>query len=205
MNIEELETSLDVRWIRIRLPRGEWFFDPSRPLGPPGGFGEVFQGKNPSGQPVAVKRLKVTAGEAAHRELKIADELAGKVFVNVLEVLDSGEDAEAPQANRRRHQGVCRDRPPRPQARECVAPRRQMEDCGFWDRSVRRKTRHRPTRFADSCRRRLGRFHAHLRDTPQEEREPTLEVARIPHGLKAIVVVLTMLLKVVRQIQDWLP
>jgi eukaryotic-like serine/threonine-protein kinase len=81
-------------WVRIRLPRGEFFFDPTRPLGPPGGFGEVFEGKNASGEPVAVKRLKLTVGEAAHRELKIADELAGKPFKHVLEVLDAGEDSE---------------------------------------------------------------------------------------------------------------
>ena len=31
----------------------------------------------------------------SHRELKIADELAGKSFQHVMEVLDSGEDAEA--------------------------------------------------------------------------------------------------------------
>jgi serine/threonine-protein kinase len=81
-------------WVRIRLPRGEWFYDPVRPLGPPGGFGEVFEGKDHAGQPVAVKRLKVSAGEAAHRELKIADELAGKSFEQVLAVFDSGEDSE---------------------------------------------------------------------------------------------------------------
>lgn len=81
--------------VRIRLPRGEWFFNPKRRLGPPGGFGEVFEGKDAEGQPVAVKRLKLTVGEAAHRELKIADELAGKAFQHVLAVLDSGEDAEA--------------------------------------------------------------------------------------------------------------
>jgi len=80
--------------VRVRLPRGEWFFDLKRRLGPPGGFGEVFEGKNAEGQPVAVKRLKLTVGEAAHRELKIADELAGKAFEHVLAVLDSGEDAE---------------------------------------------------------------------------------------------------------------
>jgi eukaryotic-like serine/threonine-protein kinase len=81
-------------WVRIRLPRGEWFYDPVRPLGRPGGFGEVFEGKDQAGKPVAVKRLKVTAGEAAHRELKIADELAGKSFEHVVAVLDSGEDSE---------------------------------------------------------------------------------------------------------------
>jgi eukaryotic-like serine/threonine-protein kinase len=81
--------------VRIRLPRGEWFFNPKRPLGPPGGFGEVFEAKGATDQPVAVKRLKLTVGEAAHRELKIADELVGKSFQHVLEVLDSGKDAEA--------------------------------------------------------------------------------------------------------------
>lgn len=81
-------------WVRIRLPRGEWFYNPARPLGPAGGFGEVFEGKGQPSQPIAVKRLKVTVGEAAHRELKIADELAGKSFEHVLTVLDSGEDSE---------------------------------------------------------------------------------------------------------------
>lgn len=82
-------------WQRIRLPRGEWFYDPARPLGPPGGFGEVFEGKDASGHPVAVKRLKMKAADAAHRELKIAEELAGKSFEQVLAVFDSGEDSEA--------------------------------------------------------------------------------------------------------------
>jgi len=81
-------------WVRIRLPRGEWFYDPARRLGPAGGFGEVFEGKDEAGQQVAVKRLKVTVGEAAHRELRIAEELAGKGFEHVLAVLDSGEDSE---------------------------------------------------------------------------------------------------------------
>jgi eukaryotic-like serine/threonine-protein kinase len=95
MKIDEIETAVTDSWMRIRLPRGEWFLYPGWPLGPPGGFGEVFQGRDPSGRTVAVKRLKVTAGEAAYRELKIADELAGKAFDHVMEVLDSGEDAEA--------------------------------------------------------------------------------------------------------------
>jgi hypothetical protein len=41
------------------------------------------EGRNALGEHVAVKRLKVTAGEAAHRELKIADGLAGKKFDHV--------------------------------------------------------------------------------------------------------------------------
>jgi serine/threonine-protein kinase len=81
--------------IRIRLPRGEWFFDEARRLGRPGGFGEVFEGQDASGAPVAVKRLKLSAAEAAHRELRIADDLAGRSLLNVMAVLDSGQDAES--------------------------------------------------------------------------------------------------------------
>jgi serine/threonine-protein kinase len=80
--------------VTIRLPRGVWFFDSSRQLGPAGGFGEVFEGWDSSNQPVAIKRLKLTVGEAAHRELRIADELVGKSFDLVLPILDCGEDAE---------------------------------------------------------------------------------------------------------------
>ena len=80
--------------IGIRLPRREWFFDDSRRLGRPGGFGEVFEGEDAKRNPVAVKRLKVTAAEAAHRELTISDELAGRSFEHVLAPLDSGQDAD---------------------------------------------------------------------------------------------------------------
>lgn len=83
-----------IKRVRTRLPRGEWFYDPAHPLGPPGGFGEVFAGQDAKGNQVAVKRLHLAVGEAAHRELKIADELAGKSFHHVLEILDSGEDSE---------------------------------------------------------------------------------------------------------------
>jgi len=83
-----------VAHIGIRLPRGEWFFDDSRRLGRPGGFGEVFEGEDVKGNPVAVKRLKVTAAEAAHRELTISDELAGRSFEHVLAPLDAGQDAD---------------------------------------------------------------------------------------------------------------
>jgi serine/threonine-protein kinase len=95
MNTDDLETTIVGTWIRIRLPRGEWFFDQTRPLGPAGGFGAVFEGRNASGDSVAVKRLHVSAADAAHRELEIAEELQGKSFKHLLDVLDSGQDAEA--------------------------------------------------------------------------------------------------------------
>jgi serine/threonine-protein kinase len=79
----------------IRLQRGRWKYDPSDPLGPEGGFGAVFRGEGDGGETVAVKRLKLTADEAAHRELEIADELSGRDFHNVLPVFDSGQDAES--------------------------------------------------------------------------------------------------------------
>lgn len=77
----------------IRLERGEWRFDPSQPLGEAGGFGEVFRGWGSSGE-VAVKRLKVTADAAAHRELKIGARLADGALEHVVPVLDFGQDAE---------------------------------------------------------------------------------------------------------------
>ncbi|MFH1746889.1 MAG: serine/threonine-protein kinase [Planctomycetota bacterium] len=79
----------------IRLPRGEWQFDPSTPLGQPGGFGSVFQGTNESGEQLAVKRIHLDAVSAAHRELRIADSLVGREFRHVVPVLDAGLDSES--------------------------------------------------------------------------------------------------------------
>ena len=79
----------------VRLRRGEWRLRLDEQLGPEGGFGAVFAGSGESGQPVAVKRLKVTAAEAAHRELRIAEELAGASHQHVMPILDAGQDAES--------------------------------------------------------------------------------------------------------------
>lgn len=81
--------------VNIRLPKSKWTFDPKKPLGPAGGFGEVFCGLAPDGKPVAVKRLKISAKEAAHRELRIADLLAGTEFRHVMPFYDAGQDAES--------------------------------------------------------------------------------------------------------------
>lgn len=54
----------------IKLNSGEWSYNDSDPLGAPGGFGEVFRGEGPTG-PVAIKRLKLSATSAAHRELNM--------------------------------------------------------------------------------------------------------------------------------------
>lgn len=76
----------------IRLNTGEWTYDEDARLGPPGGFGEVLKGAGASG-PVAVKRLKLTASQAAHREMKIGEALASRSLSHVVPVLDFGQDA----------------------------------------------------------------------------------------------------------------
>jgi len=80
--------------ITVRLPRGEWYFDDSRQLGPAGGFGAVYEGHDGTGRVLAVKRLHLSAAGAAHRELTIADELAVRVFDHVLPVFDAGQDPD---------------------------------------------------------------------------------------------------------------
>lgn len=80
--------------ITVRLPRGEWFFDDARQLGPSGGFGAVYEGQDATGRALAVKRLHLSAASAAHRELTIADELAGRKLTHVLPVLDAGQDPD---------------------------------------------------------------------------------------------------------------
>lgn len=80
---------------QIKLPRGAWSYDPEKPLGPPGGFGAVFAGSGNQGQPVAVKRLHLQAADAAHRELRVASELANRNLKHVMPVLDAGQDSES--------------------------------------------------------------------------------------------------------------
>jgi serine/threonine-protein kinase len=77
----------------IKLLGDVWKIDESHPLGAPGGFGEVFLGTGRTGD-VAIKRLKLTATSAAHRELKIGQALATRSLEHVVPVLDSGQDAE---------------------------------------------------------------------------------------------------------------
>jgi hypothetical protein len=56
------------------------FFNPVRRLGRAGGFGELFEWRSASGAAVAVKRLKLSVGAAAHRVLKIAVHMSGDGF-----------------------------------------------------------------------------------------------------------------------------
>jgi serine/threonine-protein kinase len=78
----------------IRLANGVWSYDEAEMLGSPGGFGEVFRGRGAEGK-VAVKRLKLTAGAAAHRELQLGASLSSRELKNVVPVLDYGQDAES--------------------------------------------------------------------------------------------------------------
>jgi eukaryotic-like serine/threonine-protein kinase len=79
---------------KIKLPNGEWEYDTQEPLGKEGGFGQVFSGKSKDGNTVAVKRLKIAASDAAHRELRVADELSTRTLTCVIPIFDSGEDAD---------------------------------------------------------------------------------------------------------------
>lgn len=80
---------------KIKLQRGEWSYDPGKPVGAPGGFGAVFEGIGEDQSDLAIKKLNVDATQAAHRELKVADEFAGREFAHIVPILDSGIDAES--------------------------------------------------------------------------------------------------------------
>jgi eukaryotic-like serine/threonine-protein kinase len=79
----------------ISLPGGQWEYDDSKPLGRAGGFGVVYAGKGKDSNSVAIKRLHVHAAAAGHRELRVAQDLAGRQLVNVIPVFDSGQDAQS--------------------------------------------------------------------------------------------------------------
>lgn len=79
---------------KIALKRGVWAFDPTKPLGAPGGFGAVFEGYSNEQGALAVKRLHLSANDAAHREMRIAADLAGRTLTNVVPIFDAGEDAQ---------------------------------------------------------------------------------------------------------------
>jgi len=78
----------------IRLPGGKWEYDDSLSLGKAGGFGEVFRGRGTDGD-VAVKRLRLTANQAAHRELIIAKRLMQRSLSHIVPIIDAGQDSES--------------------------------------------------------------------------------------------------------------
>src|SRR5260370_36652769 len=80
---------------KIALSKGVWLYDSTKPLGKPGGFGTVCEGFSDEHGALAVKRLHLTAVDAAHREMSIATDLAGRDLTHVIPVLDAGEDADS--------------------------------------------------------------------------------------------------------------
>ncbi|MCH9026675.1 MAG: serine/threonine protein kinase [Proteobacteria bacterium] len=78
----------------IKLIHEIWEIDTKKALGSPGGFGEVFLGKGSSGE-VAIKQLKLTATQAAHRELQIGQSLFERSLQHVVPILDYGQDADS--------------------------------------------------------------------------------------------------------------
>ncbi len=81
--------------ISIKLPKNEWKYDPTSPLGQPGGFGAVFGGFDKDQNPIAVKRLHLSASSAAHRELEIAEVLINQKLAHVMPIYDAGQDSES--------------------------------------------------------------------------------------------------------------
>ncbi len=80
--------------ITIKLHKDAWEYDPSVPLGPPGGFGTVYLGKKATGEEVAVKKLHISAGAAGNRELVISEDLSTKALKYVIPFFDYGIDAD---------------------------------------------------------------------------------------------------------------
>lgn len=76
----------------ISLDRATWQYEPSQPLGPAGGFGEVYAGQGVAGEPVAVKRLHMSAAHLGNRELQMAEILADRELPHIVPVLDAGVD-----------------------------------------------------------------------------------------------------------------
>lgn len=79
----------------IRLGRGAWRYDPDRPLGPPGGFGQVFEGQGDRSERLAIKRLHLSADSLAHREMRVAEQLLDRNLEWVVPILDAGKDQDS--------------------------------------------------------------------------------------------------------------
>ncbi|MEC5129634.1 serine/threonine-protein kinase [Verrucomicrobiales bacterium BCK34] len=80
---------------KIKLPNGVWEYDESQPLGAPGGFGQVFAGKSDDHPQVAIKKIHIDAGDAAHREMEVVESLIGANHKHVIPFLDAGEEADS--------------------------------------------------------------------------------------------------------------
>ena len=79
---------------KIKLSKSIWQIDYNAPLGSAGGFGAVFSGIGDEGD-VAIKKLHLSASEAAHREMDIGAYLSRKDLEFVVPILDQGQNADS--------------------------------------------------------------------------------------------------------------
>jgi serine/threonine-protein kinase len=80
---------------RIKLPYGEWIYDPAKKLGKSGGFGEVFEGTDMLKRPLAIKRFKAGDEEVIQREIQVAREFINQKNPHVIPIFDAGRDANS--------------------------------------------------------------------------------------------------------------
>jgi serine/threonine-protein kinase len=83
--------------VEITLPNNKWGYDESKQLGPEGGFGIVYQGFSKDLGNLAIKKIKVSAQDEAHREIRIANKLLNKEYRNVIPFYDAGYDKNTGQ------------------------------------------------------------------------------------------------------------
>jgi eukaryotic-like serine/threonine-protein kinase len=69
-----------------------WYLDESKPLGPSGGFGQVFEGSDSAGTAVAIKLFHADQASNAGRELDVAAVLSKTLNTYVIPVLEAGFD-----------------------------------------------------------------------------------------------------------------
>ena len=79
----------DLREIRLSAV---WRYAPTRPIGLPGGFGEVFEGYAEDGSAVAVKKIRVATPGLATGEIRVAKHLMTSHPDHVIPILDAGFD-----------------------------------------------------------------------------------------------------------------
>jgi eukaryotic-like serine/threonine-protein kinase len=86
--------------VTVRLRKGTWTFDETKPLGPEGGcwwLRSGLSGEGADGKPVAVKRIHSNMQHKAGRELDIAKYLLGHSHPRLIPILDVGRDSSSDQ------------------------------------------------------------------------------------------------------------
>ena len=75
----------------IRMSQA-WTFDESRRIGTGGGVGDVFEGWDPDGSPVAVKRIRLDKKGLVTGEVRTARKVMAEHPEHVIRILDAGTD-----------------------------------------------------------------------------------------------------------------